>query len=421
MILTSETSANDWPARFGLVRFVHLFSGEDIMTETKTDAGFTTALLSQNIIPELIRAEEPCITLLLPPYRPGEPSETAAVLMKVEVQQAAKDLSNRGIAEPLIATLLEPLHELSQERSSLTGSGLDRVIFRSQGIFRQLALPVKPSPARPCTVGACFWIRPILPSLALPEHPHVLEVTKESVRLLACGLTRVVPIELPKGIPKTLDEALGFKAPDHDLMNRSPSGPSTGAMRGVQFGTGSEREAQHAHLHDFYRLVDRGVIELLRSNHAPLILAGVEQDVAIYRSISNYPNLLEQGIHGSPGAEMTPERILRKVHDITLFDSQRRTALRMSESKERLEPGRFSTDLESILRAAEGRVSELYLDENGQRMGTFAGRVFGGKANWHYEDLLNVAAVETLRGGGAVYSLPSHLMAGAVAAAAFRY
>lgn len=392
------------------------------MTETKTEVGLTSTLLSQDVIPELIHAEGPCLTLLLPPHRPGEPSETSAVLLKVEIQQAAKDLSNRGIAEPLIATLLVPFHELSQETSSLTGSGLDRAIFRSQGVFRQVALPVTASPARPCTVGECFWIRPILPSLALPEHTYVLEITKKAVTLLACSLTRVLLIELPKGTPKMLDEALGFKAPDHDLINRSASGPSTGAMHGVQFGTGSEREAQHAHLHDFYRLVDRGVIELLHSSQPPLILAGVEEDVAIYRSLSNCPNLLEQGIHGSPGAELTPERVLRKVHDITLFDFQRRTALEMSESNERLAPARFSTELEAILQAAaEGRVSDLYLDEYGQRMGNFAGKRFGGHANWHDEDLLNVAAVETLRRGGAVYSLPSHLMDGAVAAAAFRY
>jgi hypothetical protein len=190
----------------------------------------------------------------------------------------------------------------------------------------------------------------------------------------------------------------------------------------VQFGTGSGRETQHAYLHDFYRAIDRGVKEILHSSQTPLILAGVGEDVAIYRAINTYSNLLEQVIHGSPGAEMTPARILRHVHDITLFDFQRRAALEMSKSKERLAPARFSIDLESILRAAaEGRASDLYLDENVQRMGNFDGKRFGGRANWQDEDLMNVAAVETLLRGGAVYSLPSHLMTGTVAAAAFRY
>ncbi len=206
-------------------------------------------------------------------------------------------------------------------------------------------------------------------------------------------------------------------------MNRSAAGPSTGSMPGVQFGTGSGRETQHAYLHDFYRTVDRGVNELLRANHSPLILAGVDEDVAIYRSISTYANLVEQGMHGSPGAAVTSTQILRQAHDIALFSCQRRRALEMAAAKERLSPGRFSAHLDTILRAAvEGRVSDLYLDENARKMGTFDGRVFGGRSNWHDEDLLNVAAVETLLRSGAVYSMPTHLMpAGAVAVASFRY
>jgi hypothetical protein len=77
-------------------------------------------------------------------------------------------------------------------------------------VFRQFVLPVPPSPFRACTVGDCFWIRPILAALALPANIYVLEVTKKAAALLACGFTGVARIELPKGTPKTLDEAWGL-------------------------------------------------------------------------------------------------------------------------------------------------------------------------------------------------------------------
>jgi len=393
------------------------------MIATKIDRKLTVETLPKEVIPDLVHASAPCITLLLPPYRPGTPGETAAALLKAELQQATKDLAARKVTEPLISELLKPLRQLSQEEEWLVGSDSDRVIFRSREVFHRFALPVPALPSRACTVGDCFWIRPILASLTLPADVYVLEITKKAVTLLACGITGgITPLELPAKTPKTLDAFLGFDPPDHDLMNRSAAGPSIGAMHGVQFGTGSGRETQHSYLHDFYRNVDRGVKELLGSNRAPLILAGVDEDVVIYRTINSYSNLLEQGIPGSPGAGTTPAQILRQAHDITLFDIQRRAALEMSESKERLAPGRFSTDLESILRAAaEGRVSDLYLDENGKRMGNFDGKIFGSRTNWHDEDLLNVAAVETLLHDGAVSSLPSHLMTGDVAGAALRY
>jgi hypothetical protein len=132
---------------------------------------------------------------------------------------------------------------------------------------------------------------------------------------------------------------------------------------------------------------------------------------------------MEQTIHGNLAGGLTPSEVLLQAQAIALFDYQKRTGAVLSESKERLAPGRFSTDLDVVLRAAvEGRIIDLYLDDNGRRIGNFDGKIFGGRNNWHDEELLNIAAVETLRRGGRVYTLPTHLMTGgAVAAATFRY
>lgn len=94
----------------------------------------------------------PCVTLLLPRYRPGEPSEPAAAILKTDLQEAAKKLVARRIAEPLIAELLEPLYKLSRDEELLAGSGSGRVIFRALGVLRQFELPVAPSPEQACTV-----------------------------------------------------------------------------------------------------------------------------------------------------------------------------------------------------------------------------------------------------------------------------
>jgi hypothetical protein len=319
--------------------------------------------------------------------------------------------------------LLDPVQDVARDEDAFLGTTAARVIFRSPGMLRQFELPASPLTAGECYVGDCFHIRSIFPGLSIPDCVYVLDVTKKEVTLLACSHAVVARVDLPKGTPTTLDEAMGFDQPDHDLKNRSAAGPSTGAMAGVQFGTGRERENKHGHLHDFYRIVDQGLSTLLRSKSAPVVLAGVDEDVAIYRTASSYPNLMEQTIHGNLTGGLMPSEILQRAQDIALFDYQKRTAAVLAESKERLAPGRFSTDLDVILRAAvEGRIIDLYLDDNGRRIGNFDGKIFGGRNNWHDEDLLNLAAVETLRRGGRVYSLPSHLMTGgALAAATFRY
>lgn len=395
----------------------------DIMIDTKIETTSAAYEFTGEELRDLVRTDGPCITVILPPYRPGEARKPAAAILKAALQEAAGKLAARRVAKPVIEELLEPLHHLAHEEESLAGTDWARAILRSHGVYRQFELPVPPAPAQACTVGDCFWIRPILKSLAVPEKIYVLDLSKKSVALLGCGANGLIPVELPKGTPQTLDAAMNFDAPDHDLINRSTAGPSTGAMGGVQFGTGYGREAQRSHLHDFYKAVDRGVNQVLRAGESPLVLAGVEEDINAYRSANRYPHLAEQTIPSRSGEPLNAAQILRQARDAVVFDFERRAALRLREQKERFAPARFSVDLNAILRAAaEGRVSDLYLDDSGRRSGDFDGKIFGGHANWHNEDLLNVAAVDTLLAGGAVYPLAGHSMPdGAVAAAMFRY
>ena len=40
--------------------------------------------------------------------------------------------------------------------------------------------------------------------------------------------------------------------------------------------------------------------EVLRGETAPLVLAGVEYETAMYRELNSYPHLAEGNVHGSP-------------------------------------------------------------------------------------------------------------------------
>jgi hypothetical protein len=194
-------------------------------------------------------------------------------------------------------------------------------------------------------------------------------------------------------------------------------------MRGIRFGTGAGRESQYAYLADFYRKVDRGIADLLHGRNAPLILAGVDEDTAAYRMIHTYPNLLSQSIHGSPSGPWSEQDLLQQTYSIVRAEHVDRTAASLVEWKERLAPARFTTDLDTILAAAsDGRVDKLCLDESAQRNGRLPEANHGARGNGEQEDLLNVAAVETILHGGAAFGLPANKMPeGAAVAAVFRY
>lgn len=368
-------------------------------------------------IREIIRSSGPCVTLLLPAYRAGEQSKPIAAIIRSDLQKAARQLVQRHVPESIKKNLLEPLEQLAEESSE--GCHWGRVIFRSPDTFRQFAVtqPIKPS----IQVGGCFEITPILSELHTPPEFFLLRLSKKNVEVFRCAGLHATRVKLPGGVPETLEEALGFKAPDHDLENRAAAGSSVGAMHAIRFGTGSGREMQGAYLADFYKAVDRGIHELLGTHDAPMVLAGVDEDTVLYRSSSSYPNLLARNVHASTGASVDHDMLL-EAHSIVRSDCDERAIHALLGSKERLAPARYSTSVNDILRsAAEGRVASLYIDEVARKFGAFDS-VRGGSWKWNEEDLLNIAAVETLLQGGQAFRLPAgSIPDGAMVAAILRF
>jgi hypothetical protein len=376
-------------------------------------------LLQLESIRDMLASTGPCITALLPPYRPGEPVGSPATLLTSYIQEAARRLAERALPQSVSADLLQPLEVLSEDPVLGVGTQWGRVIFRSPSVLElfHLTQPVQPS----LSVGSSFSIRKLAPELALSRAFHILALSKMGVSLLRCAGVHAELTKLPPRIPATLAEAMAFDSPDHDLENRSASGSSTGAMHGVRFGTGSERETQHAHLADYYKLVDRGLQEFIREPDTPLILWGVKEDTDIYRAVSDYSDLAQGSIVGSPDVSfLQPAVMLRKAYSILRTEELERQAAALAAGKERSTPSRFSTDPNSILRAAvEGRVGQLYVDEGAERINVFHGETF---RSWGREDLLNLAAVQTIIHHGKSCELPSTMMPdGSIAVALMRF
>jgi hypothetical protein len=384
------------------------------MTQAKVTA---PELLRGQGFPGFLKSKGPCITILLAPYRPGEQGRSMATQLKSMLQEVAHLLAAQRVPESAAYELLKPLSDLTEDEELLGGSQFARLILRSEEHFEQFDLP---APVKPLfTVGGYFHIRPVLANLNLPPEFYILKLSKKQVELLNCAELRAQRVALPKGVPETLEKALAFKPPDHDLVNRSFAGGSLGAMPGVRFGTGSGRETQHTYLADFYKMVDRGVVDLLRAGEAPLVLAGVDEDTAAYRSIHTYSNLVSQSLHGSPNGPAPDQELVEQAYALVRSAQIDRTATAVLEWKERFAPARFATELKTILHAAtEGRIDKLYIGEDAHETGVLLDIEGTGRWSRGDEDLLNAAAVETMLHGGMAFGLPSNKMPDESAAAA---
>jgi hypothetical protein len=303
-------------------------------------------------------------------------------------------------------SLLRPLEQLADDPALGAGSHWSRAIFCSPNVFQQSFLTNRMEAS--VNVGGSFSIRQFASELSPPRVFYILALSKTRVDLLRCAGLHAEVAKLPLGVPETLEEALALEPPDHDLEGRSAAGVSTGAMHSLRFGTGSGRERQHAHLADYYKLVDRGLQQSFREPDTPLILAGVEEDVAIYRGGSTYRDFTKSSILGSPDVARDQTELLQQAYSILHQEGVGRQHAALIAAKERTAPSRFSTDPDTILRAAfEGRVGQLYLDESAKRIEMFER---GRYQSWGEEDLLNLAAVQTIIHHGKACELPAELM-----------
>jgi Bacterial archaeo-eukaryotic release factor family 3 len=350
---------------------------------------------------QLVRHQGPCITIQIPDVRPGAPTGTRLTYLRQLTHEAAQGLRNlnRPHVEDLVCTLEQLTALLEKDQGGpgvaiLAAPGWE-AIYQTPGASTERL-----------TIASRFHILPFLTTALAPQDFYILGISEKHVRLWRYSRGHCVEQPLPPSVPPNLEAAGAFDQPDHDLENRSASGPSTGSMRRVRFGTSTDREAGGEYLHHFFALIHKGLKETL--NGFPLMLVGVREELAAYRRAAKQARIFQSEWHANPQLCSLPE-VQAHARDAALDEYQRagqQALASLPDVREKIlgEPERI------LAAAAEGRVRCLFVAEgaatpasNGGVEGTYPG-----------EDLLNAAAVETLRTGGEVFTIPGERLPGAV-------
>jgi hypothetical protein len=160
--------------------------------------------------------------------------------------------------------------------------------------------------------------------------------------------------------------------------------------------------------------------ELLGADDAPLVLAGLRQLQAIYHQANTHPQLLPAGVDGSP-RDLRPQELHHRVWPL-VEPVLRRVEIAAAEAYRRLQgTGRTSSELAEVLPAArQGRVETLFLstDGPGWHMRVGSGPLVRLGDTPEQSERLDLAAMATMRHGGAVYAVPAERMPGSDAVAA---
>jgi Bacterial archaeo-eukaryotic release factor family 3 len=348
----------------------------------------------------LATAAPPCITILLPL---PDPFGLRAQL-KNTLRSAKEQLKGSDMDSGPIGTLLQPIEELvpSIEAEGAWEKGL--VVLRSPAVFHRYWL--RQIPTETVAVRDQFLIGPILVLFGNATPFYLLALSQKQVHLYRCTGDSSDRVRPPDNVPTNLNAWLHTRKPDHLLDNRAAAGPSVGSMRGVTFGTSTDRESQDEVLRHFFKEIDKGIHSVLTERDLPLVLAGVEYEVALYRRVNTYPRLIEEAVLGS--LYSLQDELFERAREIVRRhepDSLRSALLRLDGLRGSV---RASFDHSQIHETAQdGRIEDLFISRTAIRGD---------------DTRSNSAAIQTLLHSGRVFVLnPDQMPDGAALAAVLRY
>jgi Bacterial archaeo-eukaryotic release factor family 3 len=345
--------------------------------------------LSPQELRGLASAAPPCISIVL-----VEPeARDARIAFKDALAQIRSKLA-ASESKHDIASLLDPLKSAASNMIDSSESPATFIFLRSPDVcelFRTTYLVGPPL----AVVGEYFELRPLLAVASKHLEFYILALELNDTRIFKCTDESCEAARFPKNAGT---EAAGFVA-----------GASQSSLRAEPV---HDRDHPENHLAHFYREIDRDVNALLKDGHPPLVVVGVEHEVALFHRLTTYPACVEPGICGLP-AHLGQNEMYRQSLELVQSATTGLARCALERFDKQIGTGHASADVQEIVRAAStGRVEHLFLLENG----SIPGAVDGGA------DLLDTAAVQTLRHGGDVQTLSEARMpSGAPVCAVFRY
>jgi hypothetical protein len=363
-----------------------------------------------------------CISIFMPTFRTGTESQQNQIRFRNLLRRAEEKLLAQGMRPQEIKTLLEPAQALPGNVLFWRKQSDGLALFLSADLFRSFCLPIAFDEL--ITVADYFHIKPLLPLFGGDKRFHILALSQNEIRLFEGTGQNIQEIELDS-VPKSLAEALQIDEFDKQVRFRAGSAGSAAGMAMVSGHGGVAADAKE-NLLKYFRLIDRGLHDLLRDERTPLILAGVEYLFPIYCEANTYPQLVEEGIPGNPRG-ISAEALHRSALKIVGPYFQRAEQAAVAQYRQSSGTGLTSADILEIIPAAvHGRVGNLFVASGRQQWGNFHGE--SGAVERHEkmepssEDLLGIAAIQTFLNGGTVFILPPEKMPDAGnLAAVFRY
>ncbi|MCU0558094.1 MAG: hypothetical protein WAV08_11080 [Desulfobacterales bacterium] len=363
-----------------------------------------------------------CVSLFMPTHRAGRETEQGPIRFRNLLREAHEQLLAKGLRAAKVGEILKKPQRLLQDKGFWQRQSDGLAVFFSSDAFHHFRLPLAFEEL--VVISKRFLVKPLLPILTSDGLFHVLALSQNQVRLLE-GTRHTVDEVALEGLLQSLAEAFPEAPAEKQLLFHSGTPTGAGKRAAVFYG----REISNVNkdrLLRWFRMIDKNLHSLLSDSRSPLVLAGVDYLFPLYREVNTYPHLMDEGIPGNPEG-LRPEELHGPAWALVepIFRQSREAAA--AHFRQLAGTGQTTTDVREALTAAHhGRVDVLFLPVGVQVWGHFIPE--NDRVDVHEspepgdENLLDLAAIQSLIKGGTVYAVAPHeVPEQAPLAAIFRY
>jgi hypothetical protein len=242
-------------------------------------------------------------------------------------------------------------------------------LFVAADTFQTYRLPLPFSEL--VVIADRFHVKPLLPFFASDGHFYILALSQNQVRLLE-GTRHTVDEVALEELPQSLADALQFERFERHLQFHTGASASGAGERAAVFHGHDPSDETKGRILRWFHKINAELPDLLGTEQAPMVLAGVEYLLPLYREANKYPHLLEKGILGNP-ERLKPEELHARAWEMVkpVF-AQGRLKKRLRTFSQLAGTERATIDVAQAVPAAHhGRVELLFTAVDVEIWGTF--------------------------------------------------
>lgn len=370
-------------------------------------------ILSKDEFAELANYQTgPCISIFIPTHRSGvEVNEKQDIIvLKNQLQEAQRQLSQKGMNKEEAAQLLQPGFELLKHETFWNNQLEGLALFIAPNYVKTLTLPL--TVKEELYINNSFYVSPLMPILTSNEQFYMLVFSKHVSRFYLGDAFGMQEMEV-EGLPQGVDDVIHFEEKSKRQLFR---GGGTAPGQPANFhGHGSGQADETEYVIQYIKELDQTLwTEVLANEHKPLILVAVDQLVALYRQNSHYKHIFEEAIVGNYEREdklalweKAREKLapyFKAAHNDALQNYYNQIATPLTSSMpEKVIPASYYS-----------QISDLFVQKGVHIWGTFNEtdnvlEIHNEKQEGD-ECLINKAVVKTVLNGGAVHILDAEKM-----------